>query len=213
MNVMNTNGWHIWRKKTATMNVRINVNLLIWWTVTDHEKLSIRIPDANAETLHPYTLDCPSAKSSIRTFNLLFLMSVSSKWQATYVFDVEHSIFLRLATARMLLEVASNRTMAIKSESWGKVSPEHWSSRSSPKPWNDFEDNPGKIRNCSTHPEKRELTQKNHHETTLRPCTLQWQVKIKVTSFGLYRAEKLETKGWIPSEFTPVIQLIFPKRH
>ena len=187
------------------------MNSLIWWTVRDHEKFSIRIPDANAETLHPYTLDWPSARSSTRAFSRLFLVSVSSSWQATYLFDVEHSFFRRLAEAKMLLEVASNRIMAMRSEPWGKFSPEHWISCRSWKPWNDFEDSPGKIRNSKLRETKEENERKQNKppKTTSTMTTENRLGRSLIVYVYLELKNKTEQNHWILSKFTPVSHL-FP---
>jgi len=198
-------------EKAATINVQVNMNSLIWWTVRDHEKFSIRIPDAKAETLHPYTLDWPSARSSTRAFSRLFLVSVSSSWQATYLFDVEHSFFRRLAEAKMLLEVASNRIMAMRSEPWGKFSPEHWISCRSWKPWNDFEDSPGKIRNSKLRETKEENERKQNKppKTTSTMTTENRLGRSLIVYVYLELKNKTEQNHWILSKFTPVSHL-FP---
>ena len=118
--------------------------LLIRWTVMDHEKICIRTPEMKAETLHPYTLDWPSAKSSTRAFTLLLRESFSTISQDTNFFAVEHSFFLRLTAARTVLWRSLNSTMDMTSESGGKVSAEHSTSCRSWKPWNGREDNPAK---------------------------------------------------------------------
>ena len=52
-----------------------------WCTVMDQVKIRVWILDSNAVTLHPKTLDCPSAISLITALRLLCLESPSERKQ------------------------------------------------------------------------------------------------------------------------------------